>query len=694
MKVAPVLWDALIKCDPRAQWRNPVLMIVEVCALLCTGWALWESVTGAPPMSGGGELPPSFHWNIAIWMWLTLYVANVAEALAEGHGREQSAALRNSGISTTARRVLKYDQRHDAAARLARTEEVNSGDLCRDDIVVISAGDMVPADAEAIWGVAVVNESAITGESAPVIREAGGDRARLTGGTLIISDRLVARVMVPLGDTRVDRMIELAHNAQRQKSPNELALASLLASFTLSFLVIALTLNTVVSPVAPVVSVPIIAVLVATLMPTEIAALMSVTGIASMYRLMQSKVLVTSAKAFETAGDITTVLFDKTGTVTLGDRRASALIPVGDASLAELTRAAVQASIDDTTIEGTSTLELARRLGPLPDDLDTSVARVIPFSAQTQLSGVDLSDTLRVRKGAESAVLAWLKQSGAEPSPEAVAALQAVTVPISNAGGTPLVVALRQSDGSGRVLGVIHLKDVLKPGVRARLSRLRALNVRTVMATGDNPRTAAAIAAEVGVDDYVGDATPEAKLALIEAEQAAGHFVAMSGDGTNDAPAIAQADVGVAMNTSTPAAREAANIIVLDDDPTKIIDVILIGRRTLATRGALTTFNIANDLVRYFALFPMLFVGTFPGLDALNILRLSTPASAILSTLIYSVLVIGALIPLALFGVPYRRTALSKALSRNLLYYGIGGIVFPAIVIKLIDLVVSLFPGY
>jgi K+-transporting ATPase ATPase B chain len=380
--------------------------------------------------------------------------------------------------------------------------------------------------------------------------------------------------------------------------------------------------------------------------------------------------------------------------VTLGDRRAAALIPIGDAPLPTLVRAAAQASVDDPTVEGSSTVELARRLGLRADDLSVGASRVIPFSAQTRLSGVDLPDGVQVRKGAESSVLGWLTQAGAELPGDAVAALQGVTVPIATTGGTPLVVAVRERDGKGRLLGVIHLKDVLKPGVRERLAHLRALHVRTVMATGDNPLTARAIAAEVGVDDYVGDATPETKLALIEAEQAAGHFVAMSGDGTNDAPAIAQADVGVAMNTSTAAAREAANIIVLDDDPTKIVDVIVIGRHTLATRGALTTFNIANDLVRYFALFPMLFVGTFPGLDALNILRLSTPASAILSTLIYSVVVIVALIPLALFGVPYRRSNLSKALSRNLLYYGIGGIVFPAIVIKLIDMVVSLFPGY
>ncbi|MDR2215881.1 MAG: HAD-IC family P-type ATPase, partial [Nevskiaceae bacterium] len=518
MKVGEVLWDAVRKCDPRVQWRNPVLMIVEVCAVLCTAWAIWESATGTTPMSGGGELPASFHWNIAVWMWLTLYVANIAEALAEGRGRAQSAALRSGGIATTACRVLRYDYRRDAEARLADTQKVGSADLRRDDIIVIGAGETVPVDAEVISGVAAVDESAITGESAPVIREPGGERAGLTAGTRVISDRLVARVMVPLGDTRVDRMIELAQGARRQKSPNELALTALLASFTLSFLFIALTLNAVVSPVAPMVSVPILAVLVATLIPTEIAALLSVTGIASMYRLMRSKVVVTSAKAFETAGDINTVLFDKTGTVTLGDRRAAALIPVGDTPMPALMRAAVQASIDDATVEGVSTVELAHRLGPLADDLRSGTARVIPFSAQTRLSGVDLPDGVQIRKGAESSVLAWLKQTGNDPPQEVVRAVQRVTVPISNAGGTPLVVAVRRRDGSGQVLGVIHLKDVLKAGVRERLARLRALNIRTVMATGDNPLTARAIAAEVGVDDFVGDATPEAKLALIEAE--------------------------------------------------------------------------------------------------------------------------------------------------------------------------------
>ncbi|MCL2344672.1 MAG: potassium-transporting ATPase subunit KdpB [Desulfobulbus sp.] len=694
MKINLVLWNALLKCDPRIQWRNPVLMVVEVCAALCTLWAIWESATGTVPTSGGGPLPASFHWNVAVWMWLTLYAANIAEALAEDRGRAGSAAEGDADARITARRVRHYDLQHDAAARLAATEEVDSDALRHGDIVVISAGETVPADGKVVWGVASVDESAITGESAPVIRETARERAMLTGGTRVISDRLVARIIAAPGKSWKDRMVELAHGVRRQKSPNELALAALLASFTLSFLVIALTLNAAVSATAPAVTLPILALLVATLIPTELAALISVTGIASMYRLKQSKVLVTTAKAFETAGDVTTVLFDKTGTVTLGDRRASALVPVGNTTMPELVRAAMEASIDDASIEGRSIVELVRNSGSFPAGLDTSRVRVIPFSAQTRLSGVDFADGRQVRKGAESSALAWLRETGDDLPDDVMFALRAVTVPIATSGGTPLVVAEKRPDGSGRVLGVVHLKDALKPGVRDRIAQLRALNVRTIMVTGDNPLTAGVIAAEVGVDDYVGDATPEAKLELVKAEQAAGHFVAMSGDGTNDAPAIAQADVGLAMNSSTPAVHEAANIIVLDDDPTKIIDVIVIGRRTLATRGALTTFNVANDLVRYFTLFPMLFVGTFPGLDALNILRLSTPASAMLATLIYSIIVIAALIPMALAGVPYRRSNLSQALSRNLLYYGIGGIVFPAIVIKLLDMVIALFPGY
>ncbi|QAY68837.1 potassium-transporting ATPase subunit KdpB [Xylanimonas protaetiae] len=688
-----VLLDALRKCDPRVQWRNPVLMVVEACALVATVYALWELVTGTTPTSGGGDLPTGFHGAAAAWMWLTLYTANVAEALAEGRGRAQTAGLRAAQATTTARRVRRYDRLADAAAQHCAVDVVSSAELRPGDVVVCVEGDTVPADGEVVWGIASIDESAITGESAPVIRESGGDRSGITGGTRVLSDRVVCRVTVPRGDTRVDQMIALAEGARRQKSPNELALMALLASFTISFLLIALTLDAAASPVAAPVSIPILAALVAALIPTEIAALLSVTGIAGMYRLLRSNVLVSSSKALETAGDITTVLLDKTGTITQGDRRAARFVPVGDATQHALVRAAVLASLDDPTTEGRSTLDLARA-GTLMPDAAPGVGRAVPFSAQTRLSGVDLPDGTMVRKGAESAVLAWLKHAGHQQPRGVVAALQAETSAIARTGGTPMVVAVKAPDVPGHVLGVIHFKDVVKTGAAARFAQLRSLGVRTVMVTGDNPLTAQAIAAEAGVDDYLGDATPEAKLALIKAEQAGGHFVAMSGDGTNDAPALAQADVGVAMNSATAAAREAANVVVLDDDPTRLVEIIEIGRRSMATRGALTTFNIANDLVRYFALFPVLFVGTFPGLDALNVLRLSSPASAVISTLIFSVVVIGVLIPLAMVGVPYRTADLGKALSRNLLWYGVGGIVFPAVCIKLIDLVVSLFPGY
>ncbi len=689
-----VLLDALRKCDPRVQWRNPVLMLVEACALLATVYALWETVTGATPTSGGAALPGSFHWAAAAWMWLTLYTANVAEALAEGRGRAQAAGLRAAQATTTAHRVRRYDPLRDAAAREATIEAVSSAELRPGDVVVIAEGDTVPADGQVVWGIASIDESAVTGESAPVIRESGAKRATVTGGTRVLSDRVVCRVTMPLGDTRVDQMIALAEGARRQKAPNELALFALLASFSLSFVVVALTLNAVASPVAAPVSLPILAALVAALIPSEIAALLSVTGIAGMYRLLRSNVLVTSAKALETAGDITTVLVDKTGTVTWGNRRATRFVPVGETTRHELVRAAVLASIDDPTPEGRSTLALAHTTSLMPDDVAAGAGRAIPFSAHTRLSGIDLPDGTQVRKGAESAVLAWLKRAGDQQPRGVVEQVRARTTVIARAGGTPLVVAAKPAGGRGEVLGVIELKDVVKEGAADRFETLRRLGVRTVMITGDNPLTAAAIAAEAGIDDHLGDASPETKLARIRTEQAAGHFVAMTGDGTNDAPALAQADVGVAMSSATAAARESANIVVLDDDPTKLVEIITIGRRSMATRGALTTFNIANDLVRYFALFPVLFVGTFPGLDALNVLRLSSPASAVLSTLIFSVVVIVALVPLALVGVPYRTPDLGTSLSRNLLYFGVGGLLFPAVCIKLIDLVVSLFPGY
>ncbi|WP_153502839.1 potassium-transporting ATPase subunit KdpB [Cumulibacter manganitolerans] len=692
--IRPLLGSTIRKLNPRSQARNPVLFIVWCGAALTTIVAIGEPFVGGPAPSGGTVLPAGFTWTIAVWLWLTLLAANLAESLAEGRGRARTSSLRLIRESTTAHRVHHYDAENDAGGHRSSIRDVNSAELQPGDIVVLTTGDVIPADGEVIWGIASVDESAITGESAPVIRESGGDRSAVTGGTRVLSDRVIVRVTTPLGDTEVDRMIVLAEGARRQKAPNELALSALLASFSVSFVLIALTLNAVASPVASPVSIPVLVALVTCLIPTEIAALLSVTGIAGMYRLLQRNVLVDSGHALETAGDITTVLLDKTGTITQGDRRATRFTPVAGATMDELMWAAELSSRDDPTPEGTSTVELAHRQGFAAANDPPDAGRGVPFSAQTRMSGRDLPDGSSVRKGAESAILGWLKHVGTQQTRHVVDELRSQTAAIAHAGGTPLVVAVKRAGGPGQVLGVIELRDVVKEGVPARLSQLRALGIRTLMVTGDNPLTAAAIAKEAGVNDYLGDARPEDKLNLIKQEQAAGHFVAMSGDGTNDAPALAQADVGVAMNTATSAAKEAANMIVLDDDPTKLVEIIDIGRRQMATRGALTTFNIANDLVRYVALFPALFVGVFPGLATLNILGLHSPASAILSTVIFGVVVIAILIPLALIGVPYRMANLARALNRNLLFYGVGGLLVPVIGIKLIDLIVGLLPGY
>ncbi|MCL2316937.1 MAG: potassium-transporting ATPase subunit KdpB [Actinomycetia bacterium] len=689
------LKSAFRKVDPRVQWHNPVLFLVWCGSVLTTIIGISEFWTG-PADSGGLRLPAGFTWVIAVNLWLTVIAANLAEALAEDQGRFQAARLRSTREGSTAHRVGRYDPRADADASDAVTTDVSSIALRPGDIVVASAGDIIPADGEVIWGIASVDESAITGESAPVIREAGGDRSGVTGGTRVLSDRIVVRVTVPHGKTAVDKMIGLAEGAHRQKAPHELALTALLASFSVSFIVIALTVNAIVSPFALPVSVPVWAAVVVCLIPAEIAALLSVTGVASMSRLVQNNVLADSAHALETAGDITTVVLDKTGTITQGDRRATHAEPLHGVSRDELLRAAVASSLRDPTPEGVSAIALARESGIDIGALEERgrSGRTVLFSAQTRLSGIDLPNGSSARKGAESAILAWLKHVGTQPSRAVVDELKRATSTIARAGGTPIVVAAKLADEPGRILGVIHFKDVVKPAVVARISQLHALGVRTVMITGDNPLTAKSIAAEAGVDAFVGDATPEDKLALVKREQADGHFVAMTGDGTNDAPALAQADVGVAMNSATAAAKEAANMIVLDDDPTKLVEIVETGRRQRATRGALTTFNIANDIIRYFAIFPPLFVAQFPGLDKLNILRLHSPASAILSTVIYSVAVIFILIRLALAGVPYRLVDLGRALNLNLLYYGVGGVIFAAVWIKLIDLVVSLIPGY
>ncbi|WP_213451874.1 potassium-transporting ATPase subunit KdpB [Rhizomonospora bruguierae] len=692
--VLVLLAAALRKLDPRVQLTNPVLLLVWCGAALTTAVAIAEPFVGGPTMSGGGRLPSSFSWAVASWLWLTVLFANVAESAAEARGRTQTATLRRMPDGTMTRRVENYDPKTDAAATHAAPTDVSSAELRPGDVVIVAAGEVVPGDGEIVWGIASVDESAITGESAPVIRAAGGDRSALTGGTRVVSDRIVVRITAPRGRTLVDHMIDLAEGARRQKTPNELALSTLLASLSLSFVIMALTLNAIASPVTHAVPITVLVALLTCLLPTTIAALLSVTGIAAMYGLLRRNVLLTSARALEPAGEVTTVLLDKTGTITRGNRRATRFISLAGATDDEFRHAAVLASLGDPTPEGVSTIELARREGIDAPAVPADPGQAVPFSAKTRMSGRNMPDGTRLRKGAQSAVLAWLKETGTQQTRRVVTQLTEQTSAIARSGGTPLVVAVKPAAGPGRILGVIHLKDVVKDGVPARLARLRALGIRTVMVTGDNPLTAAAIAQEAGVDDYLGDATPEDKLALIRREQAAGHFVAMSGDGINDAPALAQADVGVAMNTATMAAKEAATMVVLDDDPTRLIEIVQIGRKQMATRGALTTFSIANDLVKYIAIVPALFVGVFPGLAALNLMRLHSPASAVLSTVIFNAVVIGVLIPLAMLGVPYRMANLSAALSRNLLIYGFGGIAVPLVGIKIIDVLVGLLPGY
>ncbi|MCL2652713.1 MAG: potassium-transporting ATPase subunit KdpB [Propionibacteriaceae bacterium] len=678
-----------IKCDPRVQFRNPVLFIVWLSSVLATVIAITQPLLGEPHISGGSPVPAGFTWVIAGCLWLTVLAANLAEAVAEGRGRSQAAALRSLREGVVTHRVRHYTG-DDPSALNTTVDTVDALSLRRGDVVVLQEGDVVPSDGEVIWGVALVDESAITGESARVIRESGGDRSAVTGGTKVVSDRIVVRVTVTPGETVVDRMTRLAEGAHRQKPPNELALNSLLAALSIAFIVPAVTIDVIAKPVAPPVSIPTLMAMVGVLIPTEIAALLAVTGIASTYRLLEQNVLVLSGHALETAGDITTVLLDKTGTITQGDRQATEFVPLPGVAKEDLIRTAALASIGDPTPEGTSIVKLAAKLGVVLEG--PSQGTMIAFSAQTRLSGRDIED-LSVRKGAETSVLTWLKHIGVQQTKAVTDDLKAMTNRIAQTGATPLVVAEKNGD-EARVLGVVNLKDVVKHGVISRVSQLKALGVRTVMVTGDNPVTARAIAGEAGFDEVLGDATPEDKLALINKEQASGHFVAMTGDGTNDAPALAQADIGVAMSSATPAAKEAANFIVMDDDPTKLVEIIDAGRRQMTTRGALTTFNIANDIVRYFTFFPAFFVGIFPGLDKLNILHLHTPASAIISTVLYSVLVIFLLIPMALAGVPYRLADLGRALDRNLLIYGVGGIIIPIIMIKAIDMLIALIPGY
>ena len=674
---------AFRKLDPRELVRNPVMLIVEVGAALTTVLAI---VLAA---SGGADI--GFTWAIAVWLWLTVLFATLAESVAEGRGKAQAASLRATRTTTTAVRVSGYDVKRDPGAESAATEQVASADLVQGDVVIVVAGEVVPGDGDIVSGIASVDESAITGESAPVVREGGGDRSAVTGGTRVLSDRIVVRITSKPGETFVDRMIALVEGAVRQKTPNEIALSVLLSTLTIVFLVVVLALGPIAGFQHAAPGLAVLVALLVCLIPTTIGALLSAIGIAGMDRLVQRNVLATSGRAVEAAGDVTTLLLDKTGTITYGNRRAVAFLPLAGVAERRLTEAAARSSIADPTPEGASVVELAKERDIVPMEATDRV--VVPFTAQTRMSGVDEADGSSVRKGAAASVLAWVREHG-EVEPAVQADFERMVTRISEQGGTPLAVAEAGPDGTAHLLGVIHLKDVVKAGLVERFAALRAMGIRTVMVTGDNPVTAAAIAKEAGVDDVLAEATPEDKLALIRKEQEGGRLVAMTGDGTNDAPALAQADVGVAMNSGTSAAKEAGNMVDLDSDPTKLIDVVTIGKQLLITRGALTTFSIANDVAKYFAIIPAMFVTVFPGLAALNVMQLHSPSSAILSAVIFNALVIVALIPLALRGVRYRPSSAASLLTRNLLLYGIGGVIAPFIGIKLIDLVVSLLPGF
>lgn len=657
--ILPACRDAVRKLDPRQLVRNPVMFTTAVVALLLT---VLLAV-------GQDSLAAGFKLQLVVWLWLTVLFGTFAEALAEGRGKAQAASLRATKADLTARRM-----RGDSA------ETIQASALKRDDIVLVRTGELIPADGEVISGVASVNEAAITGESAPVIREAGGDRSAVTAGTRVISDEIRVRVTVNPGQGFLDRMIALVEGAERQKTPNEIALTLLLVGLTIIFLIAVGTIPGFASYAGGSIPVAILAALLITLIPTTIAALLSAIGIAGMDRLVRFNVLAKSGRAVEAAGDIDVLLLDKTGTITVGDRQATEFRPVGRASEAELAEAALLASLADETPEGRSITWLAReRFGQTATSLPQG-AQVIPFTAQTRISGVQWNGSI-IQKGAVDSIL---RANPGLDREAATAELRRITDDIARAGGTPLAVAK-----DGRLLGAVFLKDIVKAGIRERFGELRAMGIRTVMITGDNPLTAASIAAEAGVDDFLAQATPEDKLALIRKEQEGGRLVAMCGDGTNDAPALAQADVGVAMNTGTQAAREAGNMVDLDSDPTKLIEVVGLGKQLLMTRGALTTFSVANDVAKYFAIIPAMFVALYPGLGILNIMGLASPQSAILSAIIFNALIIPCLVPLALKGVAYRPIGAGPLLARNLAIYGLGGLIAPFAGIKLIDLAVT-----
>ncbi|WP_119422441.1 potassium-transporting ATPase subunit KdpB [Desertibaculum subflavum] len=647
--------SAVAKLDPRSLVRNPVIFVTAAVAALTT-------ILFVRDLAGGGDA--GFTGQIAAWLWFTVLFANFAEAVAEGRGKAQADTLRRTRADAVARRIGAGNA----------VETVPALELREGDVVLVEAGDVIPADGDVIEGVASVDESAITGESAPVIRESGGDRSAVTGGTRVLSDWIKVRVTAAPGGGFLDRMIALVEGAERQKTPNEIALAILLAAMTIIFLVATVTIEGFALHAGATVPVAILSALLVTLIPTTIGGLLSAIGIAGMDRLVQFNVLAKSGRAVEAAGDVDTLLLDKTGTITLGNRMAAEIVPASGIAERELAEAALLASLADETPEGRSIVALIHERHGVT--ADAAGGSFVPFTAQSRMSGIDIG-TRQIRKGAVDAIKAWAGGALAPAIAEAVDR-------IARGGGTPLAVA-----DDRRILGVIHLKDVIKDGIKERFVELRRMGIRTVMITGDNKLTAAAIAAEAGVDDFLAQATPEAKLELIRAEQAKGKLVAMCGDGTNDAPALAQADVGVAMNTGTQAAREAGNMVDLDSDPTKLIEVVAIGKQLLMTRGALTTFSIANDVAKYFAIIPAIFIATYPQLGALNVMGLATPESAILSAVIFNALIIVALIPLALKGLAYRPAGAAAVLRRNLLIYGLGGLVVPFIGIKLIDMAVA-----
>jgi K+-transporting ATPase ATPase B chain len=684
----PALVDSFKKLDPRVQWRNPVMFVVYVGSTFTTVLAL--------------QSPDGFTLGVALWLWFTVLFANFAEALAEGRSKAQAASLRGLKKKTWAKK-LEGEFRPGTPRDTMKWHPLEAGSLRKGDIVLVEAGDVIPADAEVIEGVASVDESAITGESAPVIRESGGDFSAVTGGTRVLSDWIIARVSVNPGETFVDRMIAMVENAKRQKTPNEIALTILLVALTLVFLGVVVTLlpmsqfSVAASGAGQPVSLLVLIALLVCLIPTTIAGLLSAIGVAGMSRMMQANVIATSGRAVEAAGDVDVLLLDKTGTITLGNRQASSFVPATGVKEAELADAAQLASLADETPEGRSIVVLAKQKFNLRErDIASLNAQFVHFTAQTRMSGVDLAGGRALRKGAADAVRKHVEALGGSFP----ISLQQQVDDISRRGSTPLVVAEwntpspdtatprqagAQPASGPKVLGVIELKDIVKGGIKERFAELRRMGIKTVMVTGDNRLTAAAIAAEAGVDDFLAEATPETKLKLIREHQAAGRLVAMTGDGTNDAPALAQADVAVAMNTGTQAAKEAGNMVDLDSNPTKLIEIVETGKQMLMTRGSLTTFSIANDIAKYFAIVPAAFVTTFPQLQALNVMGLASPASAILSAVIFNALIIVALIPLALKGVPYRAMGAALLLRRNLLIYGLGGVIVPFIGIKLID---------